>query len=105
MSGTTALRVEGLRVAFGPVQVLTDVNLTVPERSFTAVLGASGSGKTTLLRTIAGFERPGSGSVELVNPTVSARAAFRRNGGTSATSPRKARCSRTSPLRETWASA
>ena len=72
MSGTTALRVEGLRVAFGPVQVLTDVNLTVPERSFTAVLGASGSGKTTLLRTIAGFERPGSGSVELAGRAVNA---------------------------------
>jgi iron(III) transport system ATP-binding protein len=72
MSETTALRVEGLRVSFGPVQVLTDVNLTVPERSFTAVLGASGSGKTTLLRTIAGFERPGSGSVELAGQTVNA---------------------------------
>jgi iron(III) transport system ATP-binding protein len=72
MSETTALRVEGLRVAFGPVQVLTDVNLIVPERSFTAVLGASGSGKTTLLRTVAGFERPASGSVELAGQTVNA---------------------------------
>jgi iron(III) transport system ATP-binding protein len=72
VSATAALRVEGLRVAFGPVQVLSDVTLTVPERSFTAVLGASGSGKTTLLRTVAGFQRPAQGSVELAGQIVDA---------------------------------
>jgi iron(III) transport system ATP-binding protein len=70
MSGPPALRVQGLQVAFGSVPVLSDVSLTVPEGSFTAVLGASGSGKTTLLRTVAGFTRPSAGQVELAGQPV-----------------------------------
>jgi iron(III) transport system ATP-binding protein len=64
------LRVAGLAVSFGAVRVLTDVALEVPEGSFTAVLGASGSGKTTLLRCVAGFERPGSGTIEVAGSVV-----------------------------------
>jgi iron(III) transport system ATP-binding protein len=70
LSGPPVLRVAGLAVSFGAVRVLTDVALEVPEGSFTAVLGASGSGKTTLLRCVAGFERPGSGTIEVAERTV-----------------------------------
>jgi iron(III) transport system ATP-binding protein len=70
MSGPPALLVADVRVSFGSVLVLDDVSLTVPEESFTAVLGTSGSGKTTLLRTVAGFERPASGTVELAGRGV-----------------------------------
>ncbi|HYA69290.1 MAG TPA: ATP-binding cassette domain-containing protein, partial [Acidimicrobiales bacterium] len=56
---------EGLCKAFGPVPVLSGVDLEVPAGSFTAVLGPSGSGKTTLLRVIAGFERADAGTVVL----------------------------------------
>jgi iron(III) transport system ATP-binding protein len=48
---------------FGDAPVLTDIDLTVPEGSMTAILGASGSGKTTLLRIIAGFERLDAGEL------------------------------------------
>ena len=70
VSSGPVLRVDSLQVSFGSVPVLTDVGLEVAQHSFTAVLGASGSGKTTLLRTIAGFERPRSGTVELAGRTV-----------------------------------
>ena len=50
---------------FGDTAVLTGVDLSAPEGSITAVLGASGSGKTTLLRLIAGFERLDSGSLSI----------------------------------------
>jgi iron(III) transport system ATP-binding protein len=72
MTGTPVLRVTALEVSFGPVRVLTEVDLEVAEGSFTAVLGASGSGKTTLLRTVAGFERPDSGTIELSGRVVDA---------------------------------
>jgi branched-chain amino acid transport system ATP-binding protein len=49
--------------AYGPVRALSDVDLTVPEGSLTAVLGANGAGKTTLLRTVSGLVRPSSGTV------------------------------------------
>jgi iron(III) transport system ATP-binding protein len=59
------LSVIGVNKSFGGQSVLRGVNLTVAERSFTAILGPSGSGKTTLLRIIAGFDRPDAGEVRL----------------------------------------
>jgi iron(III) transport system ATP-binding protein len=59
----TQLAVTGLHKAFGEHQVLTRLDLEVPEGSLTAILGPSGSGKTTLLRVLAGFEHPDSGTV------------------------------------------
>ena len=56
--------------AFGAQEVLRGVDLTVPDGSFTAILGASGSGKTTLLRIVAGFERPDRGEVWLGDELV-----------------------------------
>ncbi len=70
---------------FGDTVVLTSVDLSAPEGSITAVLGASGSGKTTLLRLIAGFERLDSGSLSIgdriVDDGVRAVAPQRRGVG------------------------
>lgn len=44
-------------------QVLTDVSISIPAGSFTAIVGASGSGKSTLLRLLLGFEEPSSGAI------------------------------------------
>src|SRR6059058_4856521 len=60
-----ALRLQGIRKAYGPVVAVAGVDLTVEEGEFFTLLGPSGSGKTTLLRLIAGFERPDAGSIEL----------------------------------------
>ena len=38
--------------------VLTDINLTINERDFVALMGPSGSGKSTLLNLIAGIDKP-----------------------------------------------
>jgi iron(III) transport system ATP-binding protein len=70
MSGGDALEIEGLAMAFGATEVLTDVSLRVPDRSITAVLGSSGSGKTTLLRIVGGFERPRAGVVRLAGRVI-----------------------------------
>ncbi|WML36881.1 nitrate/sulfonate/bicarbonate ABC transporter ATP-binding protein [Clostridium sp. OS1-26] len=42
---------------------LEDINLTINEGEFIAILGPSGSGKSTLLRTITGLVKPDSGEV------------------------------------------
>jgi iron(III) transport system ATP-binding protein len=68
----TALAVEGIAMSFGATEVLTDVTLSVPERSITAVLGSSGSGKTTLLRIIAGFEKSKAGVVTVAGQVIDA---------------------------------
>lgn len=58
------LRVDDLRVVHGARVALTDVSLTVSGGTSVAVIGANGSGKSTLLRSIAGLQRPTSGSVD-----------------------------------------
>jgi iron(III) transport system ATP-binding protein len=61
----SAIELRNASKAFGATRVLERVDLEVPERSITAVLGASGSGKTTLLRLIAGFEALDGGSLNI----------------------------------------
>jgi iron(III) transport system ATP-binding protein len=61
----SAIELHGASKAFGTTPVLSGVDLSVPERSTTAVLGASGSGKTTLLRLISGFEALDGGTLEI----------------------------------------
>ncbi len=46
-----------------PVHAVNNVNLTIEEGEFTAIVGPSGSGKTTLLNIIGGLDRPSSGQV------------------------------------------
>lgn len=66
----SVLEIRGVSAGYGSTDVLHGVDLTVPPGSITAILGASGSGKTTLLRTIAGFERPTSGTISIAGDMV-----------------------------------
>ena len=57
------LEVRNLDFAYGPVQVLFDVDLDVPEGEILALLGTNGAGKSTLLRAITGLDHPLRGSI------------------------------------------
>ncbi|MGB2873877.1 MAG: ABC transporter ATP-binding protein [Gaiellaceae bacterium] len=60
-----AVRLAGVRKAYGDVVAVDNVDLEVRTGEFFTLLGPSGSGKTTTLRLIAGFERPDRGRIEL----------------------------------------
>lgn len=53
-------------------EVLSDVNLTIEEGEFVAIIGFSGSGKTTLISAIAGLIQPDSGEILLKGKPVTA---------------------------------
>jgi putative ABC transport system ATP-binding protein len=52
------------------IPVLENINLSVPEGEFLALMGPSGSGKTTLLNLIAGIDRPDTGTITVANDEV-----------------------------------
>src|SRR5690242_16894590 len=57
------LSIEGLRVAYGRIEALRGIDLTVDDGEIVALLGANGAGKTTTLRTISGLLSPVAGSI------------------------------------------
>jgi putative ABC transport system ATP-binding protein len=66
------------------LSVLRNVNLTIDEGAFVAILGPSGSGKTTLLGLLAGLDTPSTGTVRVAGTdlgtlTEDERARFRRD--------------------------
>src|ERR1700691_3854189 len=59
------LAVRDLFAGYRGVAVVREVNLEVHPGEVVALLGPNGAGKTTTLETIAGLNRPISGTVEL----------------------------------------
>ncbi|WRZ89446.1 ABC transporter ATP-binding protein [Streptomyces sp. NBC_01007] len=74
-----AIRLQGLRKAFGDTTAVSGVDLEIADGEFFSMLGPSGSGKTTVLRMIAGFESPTAGRIELAGQDVTGLAPFERD--------------------------
>ena len=77
-----AVRLSGIRRAYGDVVAVDGVDLDIAAGEFFTMLGPSGSGKTTTLRVIAGFERPDAGHVELAGIDVTRVAPSERDVNT-----------------------
>ena len=59
------VELKNVNKCFGPVEVIPDVSLTIPDGSFTVFVGPSGCGKSTLLRLIAGLEDVTRGAIHI----------------------------------------
>ena len=57
------LKVEGLDVFYGDLQVLWNVSFEVREGEIVVLLGANGAGKSTTLKTISSLMKPANGSI------------------------------------------
>lgn len=64
-SQAPSLVVDQLSVRYNGTTALTDLSFELPTGRRMAVVGPNGAGKTTLFNTIAGTQRPDSGSVRI----------------------------------------
>jgi heme exporter protein A len=77
-----AIEIRGLSMAMDERKILHDINLTIGDGEFVAILGANGAGKSTLLKILATLASPTTGSVELFGrPLVRSDAGIRRKIG------------------------
>ena len=58
------LRVSGIDVFYGDLQVLWDVSFEVRDKEILVLVGANGAGKSTTLKTISGLLKPRKGTIE-----------------------------------------
>ena len=56
---------------YSPKDILSNINLSIPNGKVTAIVGASGSGKTTLVKLLLGFYEPLNGSIQIGNANLS----------------------------------
>ena len=55
---------------YSPKDILSNINLSIPNGKVTAIVGASGSGKTTLVKLLLGFYEPLNGSIKIGNANL-----------------------------------
>ena len=72
------LRLVGLTKRFGSFTAVDGLDLTIPQGSFFALLGASGCGKTTTLRMVSGLEDPTIGRIYLGDADVTDTKPYKR---------------------------
>ncbi|MFC9593756.1 ABC transporter ATP-binding protein [Streptomyces sp. NPDC056944] len=77
-TGGGDVRLTGISKSYGSFTAVHPLDLTVPQGSFFALLGASGCGKTTTLRMIAGLEDPSTGTVFLGDKDVTDLPPYKR---------------------------
>ena len=66
----SAIDIKDLAFEYGKSPVLTDVNLSIDENDFVAIIGPNGGGKSTLLKLMVGLLKPTSGTVRLFGEKV-----------------------------------
>ncbi|WP_024512707.1 sn-glycerol-3-phosphate ABC transporter ATP-binding protein UgpC [Bradyrhizobium sp. ARR65] len=75
------VRLEGVKKAYGTIEILRNIDLTIDHGEFVVFVGPSGSGKSTLLRMIGGLERISGGRLLIDNEVVNNVDAADRNLG------------------------
>jgi len=57
------LRIENLKVAYGRIEAVRQVDLEIRKGEFVGIIGSNGAGKTSTLRAIAGVKAPSAGTL------------------------------------------
>jgi len=70
-NGEPILELRDVTTHYGPIQVLSDIEIRIPHGEIVCLLGGNASGKTTTLKTILGYVTPTEGRVILDGEIVS----------------------------------
>lgn len=65
------IKFKGVKKRFGKNLVLEKINLDIPEKKITGIIGASGEGKTTILKLLIGFYKTNEGEILLSKRKIS----------------------------------
>jgi putative ABC transport system ATP-binding protein len=65
------LELQNISKIYGNLKALNDINLTVKQGEWLAIMGPSGSGKTTMMNIIGCMDKPSSGTVHLDGVNIS----------------------------------
>lgn len=69
MNNDTIVILEHVFFSYGDVPVLEDVNISIEQNDFLAIIGPNGGGKTTILKLILGLLAPNRGTITVFGKT------------------------------------
>ncbi len=75
------IEISALSKAFGPIEVLRSVDLTVGRGRVLAIVGPNGAGKTTLIKSILGLTHPDAGRISIDGAMIGGDDAYRARIG------------------------
>ena len=75
IEGAPLVELVDVRAAYGTIEVLHGINLSVPQGSVVALLGPNGAGKSTILKVVSGLLQPTAGEVRLAGRVVNGASA------------------------------
>lgn len=64
------LTINGLSIAYGPIQVVHGVTMNVEEGQIVALIGPNGAGKSSVLRAVSGLIRPKAGDITFLGANI-----------------------------------
>jgi len=70
------LELKGLQVAYGGIQAVKGIDLTVAQGELVCLIGANGAGKTTTLKGITGLQPVKSGTIRYADEDITGKPAF-----------------------------
>jgi len=76
MSAVPLLELKRLQVAYGGIQAVKGIDLTVEHGELVCLIGANGAGKTTTLKGITGLQPVKGGSIHYEGEDITGRPAF-----------------------------
>jgi branched-chain amino acid transport system ATP-binding protein len=77
MTSTPLLSVQALNVSYKQLHVIFDLSFRINAGEIVVVVGRNGAGKTTLFRTISGFLKQTSGTIEFNGESISGLPPYR----------------------------